>query len=34
MWFQGLDALPGVKGEKGIVGFPGPRVSKPLSLHY
>lgn len=24
--FQGLDALPGIKGEKGILGFPGPRV--------
>lgn len=33
-WFQGLDAPPGLKGEKGIVGFPGLRVSKPPSLHY
>lgn len=29
-----MDALPGIKGEKGIVGFPGLRVSKPPSLHY
>lgn len=34
LWFQGLDSLPGVKGEKGILGFPGPRVSVLPSLHY
>lgn len=33
LWFQGLDSLPGVKGEKGILGFPGPRVSGLPSLH-
>lgn len=27
--FQGLDVFPGVKGEKGIVGLPGPRVRHP-----
>lgn len=32
LWFQGLDSLPGVKGEKGILGFPGPRVSGLPSL--
>lgn len=24
-----MTADPGIKGEKGIVGFPGPRVSQP-----
>lgn len=33
-WFQGLGALPGIKGEKGIVGFPGPRVSENPPKHY
>lgn len=30
-WFQGLRAGRGMKGEKGIVGFPGPRVSWSLA---
>lgn len=34
LWFQGLDTLPGIKGEKGIVGFPGPRVNDPPSSYY
>lgn len=28
--FKGLDSLTGIKGEKGIVGFPGSRVSNLL----
>lgn len=30
-WFQGVRAGRGMKGEKGIVGFPGNRVSWSLA---
>lgn len=30
--FQGVDAPPGIKGEKGVVGFPGPRVKNNFQI--
>lgn len=32
LWSQGLNGSPGMEGEKGILGLPGPRVRCAINI--